>query len=440
MISLRRQFGFSLVELAVAIVIVGLVIGGTARLMTQVSDNSSVSQQASEELVREIDLAVRGFVMANHRLPCPDLQATRDGLEDCTTDDEEATGFLPLQTLGVFPRRDFAWMRDIVYGVSRSGANFNLSSLDQEYTQIVSSHTIPCENAVVPDPLSNGTWCDVDDTTADFPAVTTTDLDFATASTALNVLDLCVQLETASQAAPDDTILHSEGPPDAGGDRPVVNVAYAYALPGSSVVSAGGGYIESGARLLADGPDDDDLIDKYIPPQISDVIEAGNNDRIQLRSFASLYQDLDCPFRLSSVETSYYGGYANVSSEYLARMHLAIAKIQLSNAEGDVSSAERELLFNAIGIALAGADLAVSIAEATTLNAAAVAAIALATAELANAIAGTVLAQQGLSSAEAWRDEVETETAGFRLRLTEAGNALATSREVALDSETRGGL
>ena len=206
------------------------------------------------------------------------------------------------------------------------------------------------------------------------------------------------------------------------------------------MVSEGGGYIESGARLLGDGPDDDSLIDKYIPPQISKVIEAGNNDRIQMRSFASLYQGLNCPFRISSVESSYYGGYANISSEYLARMHLAIAKIQLANAESDVSAAERKLLFKAIGYALAAADLAIAIAEATTLNAAAAAGIALATAKVAKALAGTELASQNLDSAMASKGESETETAGFRLRLTEAGNALAASREVALDTETRGGL
>ena len=169
-------------------------------------------------------------------------------------------------------------------------------------------------------------------------------------------------------------------------------------------------------------------------------VNAQLDDHRQLRSYRDLFQSLNCPQRLSGVDSVYYSSFATAGGEYLGRINLAAAKVQLGVAESDIGGAERDVTFGTIGIALATADLLISIAELTTLNAAAVAGVAVATAELANAVAGLVLANESVTSAKAWRDEVATATTGFRTELLESGNTMTANRAISQAAQTRGEL
>lgn len=96
-----RQQGFTLVEIAIVLVIVGLIIGGmiTPLQMQMEQRRYSDTQKALDE-ARE---ALLGFALRNGYLPCPAISSS-NGLEDrsgsvCT--DNRRLGYLPWATLGL---------------------------------------------------------------------------------------------------------------------------------------------------------------------------------------------------------------------------------------------------------------------------------------------------------------------------------------------------
>jgi prepilin-type N-terminal cleavage/methylation domain-containing protein len=98
---MRRMRGFSLVEMAVVLVIVGLMLGGLlAPLSTQVEQRRVSDTQKGLEEARE---ALTGFALRNGYLPCPAVSAS-NGLEDRTGPNcsgGKRQGLLPWATLGV---------------------------------------------------------------------------------------------------------------------------------------------------------------------------------------------------------------------------------------------------------------------------------------------------------------------------------------------------
>jgi prepilin-type N-terminal cleavage/methylation domain-containing protein len=76
--SKRQQQGFSLIEMAIVLVILGMLLGG---LMIPLSSQREVSQrQATERQLQEIRNALIGFAQINNRLPCP-AQINTNGVE-----------------------------------------------------------------------------------------------------------------------------------------------------------------------------------------------------------------------------------------------------------------------------------------------------------------------------------------------------------------------
>lgn len=107
----RRTRGFSLVEVAVVLVIVGVAGALLWRVLPQWRPAAEGDRVARGLLVAE--QALQGFALASHRLPCPDTSAARDGLEHC---DGPSVGSLPVRTLGL-P----ATLAGLRYGVQRGG-------------------------------------------------------------------------------------------------------------------------------------------------------------------------------------------------------------------------------------------------------------------------------------------------------------------------------
>lgn len=95
------QRGFTLVEMAIVLVIVGLLMGG---LLTPLS--AQIEQRKNSETQKALDEskeALIGFAVRNGYLPCPAVSAA-SGVEDrtgtsCTAGKRQ--GFLPWATLGV---------------------------------------------------------------------------------------------------------------------------------------------------------------------------------------------------------------------------------------------------------------------------------------------------------------------------------------------------
>jgi prepilin-type N-terminal cleavage/methylation domain-containing protein len=102
--TINSQFGFTIVEMAIVLVIVGLLIGGlltplaTQKEQQRRSENAALLNQAVEALI--------GFAIVNGRLPCPDtsaLNSANSGQENpCAADTTTAYyGRLPWVALGI---------------------------------------------------------------------------------------------------------------------------------------------------------------------------------------------------------------------------------------------------------------------------------------------------------------------------------------------------
>lgn len=114
---MRPQSGFSLLELAIAIVILAAILG---TVMVPVATQVQVRKiKETEQLLEDAKEALLGFALSNRRLPCPDTD--RDGQENppapgpgapCSV----AEGFLPWTALGLPPTD--AWGRLFHYGVT----------------------------------------------------------------------------------------------------------------------------------------------------------------------------------------------------------------------------------------------------------------------------------------------------------------------------------
>jgi len=138
----KRQVGFNLIELAIGLVIIGLVAGGGLLVVgTQMEQNRYRETQRTLDLAKD---ALLGFAALNGRFPCP-ASATGGGLEDppgggaCNgpSDANGYYGFLPAVTLGIANGRGNcapgpgaatgnltdSWNGCIRYAVTRANAN-----------------------------------------------------------------------------------------------------------------------------------------------------------------------------------------------------------------------------------------------------------------------------------------------------------------------------
>lgn len=122
--SSRSQDGFSLVEMAIVLVIVGLLLGG---LMMTLGAQQKVQQaQETRRLLSQAREALFGFAMQTGRLPCPADPALASGVALAGLEQDDTptgcsggqTGVLPWATLGL-PETD-AWGRRFTYRVSAS--------------------------------------------------------------------------------------------------------------------------------------------------------------------------------------------------------------------------------------------------------------------------------------------------------------------------------
>lgn len=118
-IGTRSQKGFSLIEISIVLVILGLIMGGMmGPLGAQIE--SSRRNETTHHLTKALE-SMYGFALANGRLPCPDTSGdgaeNRNGANQCIS----ARGALPWATLSV--SGDDAWGQPFIYRVTPTFAD-----------------------------------------------------------------------------------------------------------------------------------------------------------------------------------------------------------------------------------------------------------------------------------------------------------------------------
>lgn len=97
----KKASGFTLVEIAIVLLIIGLLLGGMLMPLTAQMEQRRISE--TQKALDEINQALLGFAIANDRLPCP-ASPTSNGVESpsgggtCTNPHD---GFIPAVTLGL---------------------------------------------------------------------------------------------------------------------------------------------------------------------------------------------------------------------------------------------------------------------------------------------------------------------------------------------------
>lgn len=125
MITGRWQSGFSLLEVTISIVVIGLLAGASLGVWRPASER--LDELRAESFIKVVQQAVIRFAQTSFRLPCPDT--TGNGYENCGAGN---TGRVPYYTLGMELGGNVANVgnsyENLLYGVYRA-ANADLAQL-----------------------------------------------------------------------------------------------------------------------------------------------------------------------------------------------------------------------------------------------------------------------------------------------------------------------
>jgi prepilin-type N-terminal cleavage/methylation domain-containing protein len=210
--SRQRMGGFSLVELSVVLVVLGIAGVLLVRWLTYA--HAEQKQVLQRTLLQRADDALLAYVSARHHLPCP--AAGIDGIANCTL----STGFLPHAELGLPEPR----AGRIRYAVYRNPA---ITGVDPDLASVAGDLAVAVDRAPVLQMLGNATSGSISAQVALPTGCATLAGVDCTAVPALksNGLDFCYALRTAMNAPALGNQAHTIG-----SSGRVTNVAYALAL------------------------------------------------------------------------------------------------------------------------------------------------------------------------------------------------------------------
>jgi prepilin-type N-terminal cleavage/methylation domain-containing protein len=197
--------GFTLIELAVALTIVALVIGGLAVPMSKrLAEQQYLDTQANIDKAIE---AIVGYAILNRRLPCPDMSTAaidnRDGFEDIagsvgaitgcsigiagtastaanyhSDPDGVSWGDLPWQTLGLAaPHNVDAWNNRLRYAVftplvTQVAPTVTCSNLVNPPTIGIGFQNLGCNTAIANTTIAGGGQIDIRCASTSLPPAT----------------------------------------------------------------------------------------------------------------------------------------------------------------------------------------------------------------------------------------------------------------------------
>lgn len=101
---MNKNRGFSLIEMAVVMLIMGSLLSGLLVALTQTSNNTRITTAKTQML--KIEEALYAFAQAHGRLPCPAISSSAgyESLDIITKNCTESHGFVPSASLSLYGR------------------------------------------------------------------------------------------------------------------------------------------------------------------------------------------------------------------------------------------------------------------------------------------------------------------------------------------------
>jgi len=127
MTSNQRQNGFSLVELSIVILIMGLLLGGLMMPLSMQRENARLAE--GNDQLQSVRAAIEGFALVNGFLPCPATPASNGVAATAGGGCSEQHGFVPATTLDLNGQRNAdnllldPWGSPLRYSVSATDTN-----------------------------------------------------------------------------------------------------------------------------------------------------------------------------------------------------------------------------------------------------------------------------------------------------------------------------
>ena len=122
-----RQRGFSLVELSIVILIMGLLLGGLMMPLSTQRENARIRDGV--EQLETIRSSIEGYALINGSLPCPATPASSGAASPSGGGCSTQHGFVPATTLDLNGQRNAdnllldPWGSPVRYSVSRTDSN-----------------------------------------------------------------------------------------------------------------------------------------------------------------------------------------------------------------------------------------------------------------------------------------------------------------------------
>ncbi|BCN94303.1 prepilin-type N-terminal cleavage/methylation domain-containing protein [Thiomicrorhabdus immobilis] len=394
-LGVATQTGYSLIELSVAVMIIGFVVTIIAELYPKISDSSA--KQVSLNQSERLEQTILGFVFATGRLPCPASNMT--GVENCTLE----KGELPYRTLGLAtPIRNQAGiaLRYAVFDKSLTGSSdIALTELKDRYEAFIATD----DNSVNIRPVAQKTILNVGNP---------------------NGLDMCHALLNGTKTSNDTTKLHT------GTGANFKHVAYLIHDLGLQDADNLNGLFDGSNTVTAT-----DL--QFNQP--TDIASLNNDDRVYVKSFSQLWDDLGCV----SVTSAVGHGHPNVATaSAIMNQALADYKVQAELAadvaSADIAAAAAAILSGASGTAAAAATIPIATSESINTAGAAAPTAALSVAAVAAAAASVVTASIVTGMAAANKIGADDLVNQVSAKLTEINTLNASIYSNAVQADAKG--